>query len=158
WLTKAHDHDRARYAAVEAQIDSVVSLRNMVDELERAAEPARAIFTERQFAELRTADVEAFRRHVQSLGDALEASRTSGQSVMARLLGDGGLDRRMERIVQAAAGAVKDAEMLGVARPGEPSVTPFEEWESFRHEMAERIEWARRVRSYGEGLDRLRSS
>jgi very-short-patch-repair endonuclease len=158
WLTKAHDHDRARYAAVQAQIDSVVSLRNMVDELERAAEPARAIFTDRQFAELRTADVEAFRRHVQSLGDALGASRISGQSVMARLLGDGGLDRRIERIAQASTGAVRDAETLGVAPPDESPAAPIEEWETFHRAMAERLEWARRVRSYGEGLDRLRTS
>src|SRR5207244_3920850 len=57
WLKRAHENDRERFAAVQREIASVVALRNEVDEKERAAEQARAVFGEKRFAELRSAGV-----------------------------------------------------------------------------------------------------
>ena len=46
----------SRFAAVQREIAAVVELRNTVDELERASEPARALFGAERFAALRTLD------------------------------------------------------------------------------------------------------
>ena len=158
WLHRAYDRDRERFAAIQRDIAAVMTLRNLVDELERAAEPARAVFGEERFAALRAADVESARRRLQSLTAALDAARDSGQTPMARLLGDS-RSRRLERIGEIAGELFADAALLGVAPPRAPAGEPnFETWESFRGELAGRLEWAERVRAYGQGLEQLRSA
>ncbi len=82
WLMRAHEQDRARFAGIQQQIASVMKLRNSVDELERVAEPARAIFGEERFAALRTAaelpsDADALGTSVHAYGEALEKLQAS---------------------------------------------------------------------------------
>ena len=101
WLMRAHEQDAARFAAVQREIAAVVSLRNRVDELERAAEPARTLFGRERFAALRNADMAAIRRRLQALAGALAAARESGEPAMVRLLRDSGKNRRLERIAEA---------------------------------------------------------
>ena len=159
WLTRAHEQDAAQFAAAQQEIASVVNLRNQVDELERAAEPARVLFGEERFAGMGLAEVEAICRRVQSFAGALAAARESGPKAMARLLGDSAKGRRFERIAIAAGELRADAELLGVAPPeGDPQEHNIEAWESFQRALVERLEWAARVQSYRQGLDRLRSA
>ena len=150
WLSRAHAEDRARFASVQREIASVVSLRNEVDELERAAEPARGLFGGPRFAELRAADVGAMRRRLAALAAAI-AAHSSGRTAMGRLLRDSGKGRRLERVTQAGEAALADAAALGMSPPGD-------DWEAFALALAERLEWAARVRAYGRGLERLRAS
>ena len=157
WLHRAYEQDRDRFAAVQREIAAVVSLRNTVDELERAAEPARAVFGEERFGALRSADVEGARRRLQSLAAALDAARESGQTAMARLLGDS-RSRRLERIAEIAGELFADAELFGVAPPRAPGDHSPEIWENFGGELAGRLEWAGRVRAYGQALEQLRSA
>jgi hypothetical protein len=96
WLVRAHQQDGARFTAVQREIASVVSWRNAVDNLERAAEPARALFGEKSFSELRAADVEAMGRHLEPLAAALDAAERPSQA-MARLLRETGRSRRAPR-------------------------------------------------------------
>ena len=57
WLQRAHERGRARDSRpCSSEIAAVVRLRNRVDELERAAEPARVLFGEERFADLRSLD------------------------------------------------------------------------------------------------------
>src|SRR5262249_36355039 len=58
WRKEAHDEMRARYQSIQAEIASVVALRNRVDELERSAEPARALFGHEQFLGFRQFDAD----------------------------------------------------------------------------------------------------
>src|SRR6185503_18086507 len=71
WLARAHEESGARFAAVQSEIASVVSLRNLVDELERAAEPARRRFGEARFAALRRLDDAGIGRRLDALDAAL---------------------------------------------------------------------------------------
>ena len=159
WLTRAHEEDRVRFAAVQREIAAVVQLRNEVDELERSAEPARAVFGEARFARLRSADVEGMAKRLETFASALDAARASGQPAMIRLLWDGVKARRFERAGEAAGDLLADASLLGVAPPGEqPANRSLELWEGFRSELAERLELASRVRDYRRGLDRLRQA
>src|SRR5207248_2819013 len=41
WLVRAHQETAGRFASVQAEIQAVVKLRNLVDEAERSSEPAR---------------------------------------------------------------------------------------------------------------------
>jgi very-short-patch-repair endonuclease len=150
WLSRAHEQDRARFAAVQQEIAEVVSLRNEVDERERAAEPARPVFGAERFAALLTADVEAMGRRLAALTAALDAADAS-QPAMVRLLRDPGKNRRSGRVAEAAAASAPDAESLAVAAPAD-------EPEALRAALADRLALARLVRSYGEALSRLRSS
>jgi hypothetical protein len=139
---------------VQRQIAAVMSLRNGVDEAERAAEPARAIFGGERFAALRSADLEGARRRLGAFTSALDAAKES-HTAMGRLLGDT-RGRRGERVAETARDLLADAGRLGVALPaGEPNL---EVWESFAREFADRLQWAERVRAYGAGLDRLRAA
>jgi very-short-patch-repair endonuclease/ABC-type branched-subunit amino acid transport system ATPase component len=159
WLNRAHEEDRARFAAVQHEIAAAVSLRNTVDELERAAEPARSLFGERRFAEILSADLPAMRRRMLALAAAIAAARESAAPAMVRLLRDPGKGRRFDRIAEAAAEAAADAARLGLALPeGAPAEATLDRWEDFRLALAGRLEWAERVRAYGQGLDRLRAS
>ena len=155
WLTRARQQDCERFAAVQRHIAEVMSLRNRVDEAERVAEPARALFGEERFAAFRSADTGLTRQHLGALTAALEQAKESGQSTMGRLLGDSRA-RRMERVVETAAELSGDADRLGVAIPA--SSAPLDAWEAFAREFTGRLQWAERVRAYGAGLEQLRAA
>jgi very-short-patch-repair endonuclease len=62
----------------------------------------------------------------------------------------------VERVSEIGRDMSADAERLGIAPPpGEPTL---DTWESFRNEFADRLEWAGRVRAYGQGLEQLRAA
>jgi very-short-patch-repair endonuclease len=154
WIERSYRQDCDRFAAVQRQIAAVMSLRNGVDEAERAAEPARAIFGGERFAALRSADLEGARRRLGAFTAALDSAKES-HTAMGRLLGDT-RGRRGERVAETARDLLADAGRLGVALPaGEPNL---EVWESFAREFADRLQWAERVRAYGAGLDRFRAA
>ncbi len=159
WLTSAQEQDRIRFASVQRQMAEVVSLRNDVDELERAAEPARAVFGEKRFAALRSLDADNLRCRVQPLTAALDAASGTGQPAMVRLLGDPMKGRRFERIAEAAGLLRPDAERLDVVLPdGLPGEPNLDAWQEFQKTLADRVEWAARVQSYMQGLGRLRAA
>jgi very-short-patch-repair endonuclease len=153
WLERAYRRDCERFASVQHQISGVMNLRNAVDELERAAEPARALFGDERFAALRSVDLEGAQQRLRALTAALDAVRESAQTTMGRLLGE---SRRLERVWEAARELSADAERLGLTLPpGEPTL---EVWENFRKEIASLLEWAGRVHAYGQGLEQLRAA
>jgi hypothetical protein len=163
WLTRAHEQDRARFAGVQDEIKSVVTLRNEVDELERAAEPARTLFSKdagaQLFAGTRSPDADAIRPRFEALAAALDAARESNQPGMVRLLWDSMKGRRFERISEAAGEVIDDAELLGVAPPpGPPNENNLPRWQEFYAALSDRLEWAVRVEGYRHALDRLRAA
>jgi very-short-patch-repair endonuclease len=159
-LAQAHDEDRARFIAVQQEIAQVVSLRNSVDELERTAEPARALFGEKRFRDLRLPHPDPIRPRLDALVAALAAARPSAQPAMVRLVWDSVKDRRFERIAEAARELLPFAELLGVTPPptGRPAEDNLTLWESFHGALSDRLEWAARVESYKQSLERLRSA
>ena len=155
WLERAHKQDCERFTAVQRQIAATMSLRNAVDEAERAAEPARAMFGDARFATLRSAHLEGARRYLRAFTAAVDAAKEPAQSAMGRLLGDS-RGRRAERVVEIARDLAADAERLGIAAPMvEPNL---ETWQDFAREFADRLEWAERVAAYGRGLEQLRAA
>lgn len=74
WLERAHQESRTAFAGVQRAIAHVVELRNRVDELERAAEPARAALGPERFAALRDTDSSEGRGRLALFGAALESS------------------------------------------------------------------------------------
>jgi very-short-patch-repair endonuclease len=155
WLLRAHEADRARFAAVRGQIADAVSLRNSVDELERAAEAAREVFDGERFAGLLAADVAPMRRRCEALGAAIDSARESSAQAMVRLLREPGRGRRLDRVAEAAAEVAPDAARLGLTPPAEPTL---DDWDDFRAALAARLDWADRVRAYGQGLESLRAA
>jgi very-short-patch-repair endonuclease len=162
WLTEAHEQDRARFAAVQQDIAAVVSLRNTVDELERAAEPARVLFGLERFQALRSLDGDSVRRRFESFSAALDQVRASGGQFMTRLLRSARefpRGRRLRRLTEAADALQPDAERLGVSMPGsQPEEHNLEAWLQFERPLADRLDWAVRAGAYFSALDRLRAS
>ena len=159
WKMEAHEETRARFESVKARTAAVVSLRNLVDELERAAEPARAVFSRDRFAGFRSLDVEAIRRRLDALSAALEAVTQHGQTTVVRFLREPMKGRRFKRIEEAAGQLAADGEMLGARPPdGAPGEGNLEKWEEFRRTFLERLELAARVHAYLLSLDALRSA
>lgn len=158
-LAQAHDEDRARFLCVQREIAAVVSLRNMVDELERAAEPARDVFGEKRFGGLRLPHADAIRRRLDGLAAALDAARESSQPAVVRLVWDSVKGRRFARIAEATAALLPDAELLGVAPPpSQPGEDNPAAWESFHRTLSNRLEWGARTEAYKQSLERLRSA
>jgi very-short-patch-repair endonuclease len=158
-LMQVHEEGRARFEFVQREIGAVAGLRNTVDELERAAEPARQLFGADRFASLRTLDVNALRRGLETLGAAIGGATASDQPAVVRMVWDTVKDRRFGRISAAAAELHTGAEQLGVALPsGEPVEPGIEAWEEFQRTLADRLEWAVRIQSYFSALDQLRSA
>ncbi|MBI3278564.1 MAG: AAA family ATPase [Acidobacteria bacterium] len=159
WMTQAHEEALARFAAVQREIAGVVSLRNSVDEMERAAEPAREEFGAERFARLRSLDAEGIRLRLRSLRAALDAASISAQTGMVRLVWDSIKNRRFKRVAEAASALLADAEWLGVPPPDAPPQDQnIETWRGFHDTLAERLDGAVRVHEYWQGLDRLRSA
>jgi very-short-patch-repair endonuclease len=155
WLMRAHQQDCDRFATVQREIAAVMQLRNQVDEAEREAEPARALFGEERFAALRSSDLEGAKRRLGAFTTALDAAKESSHTAMGRLLGDS-RGRRVERVIELARDLAGDADRLGVAAPAsEPGI---ETWEKFARDLADRLAWAERVRLYGAGLEQLRTT
>jgi len=158
-LAQAHDEDRTRFQSVQQEIAKVVSLRNAVDEMERAAEPARALFGEKRFAGLRLPHVNAIGPRLDAFAAALDAARPSGQPAMVRLVWESVKGRRLERVAEAARDLLPFAELLGATPPaGQPGEDNLTAWEGFREALADRLEWAARVEAYKQSLERLRSA
>jgi hypothetical protein len=159
WKMEAHEETRAAFKAVQDQIASVVSLRNLVDELERTAEPARGLFRHDRFAGFRSLDAEGIRQRLKLLSTALEAAGRDGQPAMVRLLRDPMKSRRFKRIAEAAGELAADAKRLGVAPPdGAPEEGNLDKWEEFQRTLLERLACAARAQAYLLGLDGLRSA
>ncbi|MGH9672829.1 MAG: AAA domain-containing protein [Bryobacteraceae bacterium] len=153
WLARAHEEARQRFAAVQREISSVVALRNAVDEKERAAEPARAIFGEECFAGLRTFDEQGIRRRLDSLARALETARGPGRTAVARLWRSWKPADGLTEELSAA------ADRLGVPFPSvEPSEDNLDIWAEFHRALADRLEWASRAYAYWRSLDELRQA
>lgn len=154
WQKEAHEEMRGLFQAVQAQIATVVNLRNLVDELERAAEPARAIFGAERFRNLRTLGVEAARARIDALSAALDAARESRQPAMVRLVWDS-TKSRYQRVAEAGNALRDDAASLAVPIP---DADTFESWDKFCVTLLDRIAWADRVRNYLRALDELRAA
>ncbi len=154
WLERAYRQDCDRFAEVQRQIASVMALRNAVDEAERAAEPARAMFGESGFAVLRTRSLDDLGRRLSLFTVALQSAHES-HSAMGRLMGDS-RGRRMERVAEAARELAGDAERLGIALPSGDA--DLKAWDNFAKEFADRVPWAERVYVYGATLDQLRAA
>ena len=150
WQKEAHDEMRAAYAAVQARIAEVVNRRNQVDELERAAEPARTLFAGNAFAQLRALDCEAVRRRLDALSAALEAAKEEGQPAMVRMVWSSVKSRRLQRIAEAVEELSSDAAEL--------CVTISEDLEKFRLTLADHLLWATQVQAYLRALDQLRAA
>ncbi len=142
----------------------MVALRNFVDEQERLAEPARALFSAERFAAFRTLDADAIRRRIKLLAAAIEAAQESGQSAMMRLIRDSVGSRRFQRIAEADRELRADADLLGVTSPslsvgdGQTVEIDSAAWEHFRIALSDRLELAARVRNYWQSLDHLRAA
>jgi very-short-patch-repair endonuclease len=162
WLAQAYEQDRARFAAVQHDIASVVTLRNDVDALERAVEPARSAFGPERFAALRSLDVESIRARFEAFTAAMNQAKASGQNLMARFLRsahDLPKGRRFRRMAETSAALRPDAVLLGVAMPDSPpGEHNFEQWEDFQRALAGRLESAECAKAYFSALDRLRAA
>jgi very-short-patch-repair endonuclease len=62
----------------------------------------------------------------------------------------------VERVAELARDLAADAGRLGIAAPA--GETNPETWESFAQELADKLDWAERVRAYGAGLEQLRAA
>ena len=160
WLHRAHEEDRARFAAVRSEIAAAVSLRNAVDELERAAEPARGLFDEERFAGLLAAEVAPMRRRCEALAAAIDAARESAAQA------DGPIAARTGTRAAASSASPMPPPKWRRTPPGwawrlprtRPAEHTLDDWDEFRAALAGRLDWADRVRAYGQGLERLRAS
>jgi hypothetical protein len=158
-LVEAHENDRERFACVQREMACVVSLRNEVDELERVAEPARALFGEPRFQGLAALDLDAIRGRVRSLGGLLDAVKAPGRLATVPLVWDSMKIRRFERIGEAVREVLRDAERLNVVPPEErPGEQNLDAWRAFQRVLSERLDWAARVQAYRRGLEKLRSA
>jgi very-short-patch-repair endonuclease len=159
WLTRSHEQDRARFDAVHREIAAVVALRNKVDELEGAAEPARAIFGAQRFARLLSADLASASGRLQALLESVRCLEPASKSGMAHLLRDVAARRRYDRVAATAEEARPDVELLGISFPDVPlAEQSLEIWRSFVEALASRLNAALAVRAYGQALDCLRAA
>lgn len=157
-LLNAHGAERRKFESVQTAIVEVVSLRNRVDELERAAEPARSLFGA-GFAALREFEPVRAERRLQSLAHALEAAKGAGQPAMVRMFWDSVKDRRYKSVADAAAGLQSDAELLGIPVPAaEASAETLPEYDEFHRALAERLHWAAKAHEYWAGLGQLQAT
>ena len=184
WLARAHEQGCERFSEIQREIAGVVSLRNQVDELERAAEPARALFCRSQFKELSSFHAEEFEQLVGALAAAILAARSSHEPGVVRRLrdsvetaheairgakrkvepqtgtyaapGESSPNRRLRRIAEAAREMQPYCAELKIALPADaPEEDCLDAWEEFLRACRERLEWVIRVQDYWRAFDHL---
>jgi very-short-patch-repair endonuclease len=151
WLVRAHQETTGRFASVQAGIQAVVTLRNLVDEAERSSEPARECFGDERFRAMRALEPDAVRTRLDALVAAIPAARETGAG---RLL----QPRRWKRVADAVVDLRFDAESLGIAPPGDDAADHPEALDHFVREMQSRLDLAARAHDYWISLDRLRAT
>ncbi len=158
-LAQAREEDRSRFREIQDEIRAVVRLRNSVDELERGAEPARFLFGEMRFREMRLPNAAEVRRRLDALAATIDAARESAQPAVVRLVWDSLKARRFGHVADMARELAPDAERLGVAPPApRPEDDNPTLWEDYHRALSERLQWAARVEAYKQALEELRSA
>ena len=153
WLMRAHQQTRERFAFVQGEMRSVVDLRNTVDELERAAEPGRAIFPADRFAGLRFLRADEARCRLDALAAAIRGAREALQPKLLRR--ESAKTRSLDRLAEAARNLADDAALLGA---GPSRGDDLDAWQQFHDSLANRLRSAERVQAYQQSLDRLRAA
>jgi very-short-patch-repair endonuclease/KaiC/GvpD/RAD55 family RecA-like ATPase len=177
WLARAHEQGCENFRAVQQEIAGVVALRNRVDELERAAEPARALFGRSQFKELRSFDSEGLEQRLGALATAILAARSFHEQGVVRLLrdsvetaqealrgtkrkvepGEASPNRRLRRVDEAAREMQPLCAELKLALPVDvPEEDFLDAWEEFLRACRERLDWVVRAQDYWRAFDQLR--
>ncbi len=156
WRLHAHGEWREKFEAVQHSMTSLVAVRNDVDELERAVEPARSLFGEARFASLRFLDLAQARRQLEELSSAIAAATESRQPAIVRLVWDSVKNARYARVAETGSALCDWAGGLAIEHPD--TGHDLAVWEQFLGTLAQRIEVAARVQAYFQALDRLRSA
>ena len=155
WLAaRASKQDRARFDAVQREIAAVVSLRNAVDELERAAEPARALFGERVSPRSGRRIRSGAAARLQAFSAALDAARrirADRHGPPAGRFHEGPPRRARGRDRGRTCAAMPKPWALRCLRPLAEAISI--PGRRFANELADRLEWAERVRAYWQALD-----
>ncbi len=186
WLARAHEEGCERFRAIQEEIAAVVALRNEVDELERAAEPARALFGRSLFVTLRTFDAVAFEERLRALSAAIVAARNSAETGVLRRLrdsvetaqeairggkrkaeteegaypaaGEASSNRRMRRVAEAGREVLPYSTELRIPLPADTGEEDcLDAWDEFFTLCRERLESALCAQAYWQAFDSLRA-
>lgn len=150
WHLRLHEEVRQRCSGVYRQIASVVNLRNEVDELERAAEPAREMLGPERFRAFRSTDANAIRTRVRAFETALRAAQSGSQAPLTKVFQQPRLSRQLH---DAAARLRNDAVLLDITLPEQED--DIQRWESCLALFQERVEMASAAQVYWRALERL---
>ena len=124
--------------------------------MERAAEPARALFGDSGFAALRQVDTIAIRERLGEFTAALDAARDAGQPAVMRMVWDAMKTRRSQRVAEAVAALADDAHSLSTSAPSHNDQAAQERFREYT--LADRLQWVERVQTYLHALDELRAA
>ncbi len=141
---------------LSAEAESIVALRNRVDELEQEVESAREVLGDEEFANLKKRDMEALEHEIRVLLDRLLRAQRSAQPLLTRLFWGMTSQSRFDALNAAASKLMALNGLLGLVIPAEASDDEsIEEWKRFGEGLESRLALAKSVRQYFEALREL---
>lgn len=165
----ASEHDRKRYEELEAdhqrlaaraaeldrQLTEVIDLRNLVDTLEIAAEPAREALGPELFAQAPDLDFAQARSALAARESAVDAADRARQGLLTRLFWNSVRRKRFARLLATRAETAGAIEWLGVTVPGAVDDSTIGSWHQFLERTHELLDLAKSAAEYGRESQRL---
>ena len=115
------------------EIDSLLTLRNEVDDLEAKLEPLRKVFGEDIFAEIENIDSSEMRSATFQLIDAVKKNSPANQSILVKIFPRLGINSRLELLIKAGTSIEKHFSRFGCKAPLQ--TTNLEEWRTLISEI-----------------------
>ncbi len=163
-----YNHDEAekafkatvqRIQSFQESAESIINVRNEVDELEQRIEPLRTQLGEQVLVESRTLDLKPARDHAARLRAAVLFGTRNRQDFISRLLWFLHRAQRLQGLATTADGARDDLKPFGLTPPANPSTDiDLRTWEQFLGNLEARIEAVAQIRDYFNKLALLSGS
>jgi len=144
-----HAQLQQRSDALDAELRSLVDLRNEIDHLEQQVEQSRQDIGEDVFSRLRAIETERLKHTAGEFRAAVDRANRARQPFLTRLFWPFVCDGRFARLAQASNSFRSTSQHIGLPVPeGEPSSVTVGEWIQYDGQLAERFSQVMAVQQY----------
>ncbi|MEW8025273.1 MAG: AAA domain-containing protein [Candidatus Thiodiazotropha sp.] len=144
---------------LDAELERIVVLRNLVDKLERAVEDTRMILPTDSFSSLKNSGLDELQSNLSNFRVVLKAATRSENTFTARLFWRLTKQKRYRGLESSGEVLTTVTRFLAVSHPKGPvTEESVPHWHKFYEEAMARTEMAEQVREYFQALQQLQAA